>query len=192
MPRLTAVPNRIYSETDRISKDVSEFSGGVSYNLTDITDVEELEVKRIQGNKDSSISLTMFLESDRVNISDNDYGLGFIVGSDPNPAILFRGVVEEARDVTRGNDADVRVSLEVQQGSGPGFVGGSWLFVERSKVSNNIVYNAGNSVSIAEYWISHTVSAVLGDTGGGTDNMLTLNVASLASGTRVGIFYRLT
>lgn len=189
MPRLIGVPSRIYTETEKISQDVTDFSLEESYNLLPTTNVETMQVQRTQGLRDSSVSFSSFLESDRAEIDDNDYAFQFISGNEPHTTFLFLGLLNESVSTNRSADANVKRDVSVSQGDKEGFKEGRWLSVERTKSSDTITYQATNTIE--EFWISHGLTGVLSDVRSGTNNFITIDTSTLADDTPILLVFRL-
>ena len=190
MPRLEGTPSRIYTESAKISEDTIDFSLSVSYNLLDTTNVESLETKRIQGIRDSSSSFNSFLDSERVNITDDkDFAFMFMAGTEPYPVMLFEGLVTESKDVSRGSDAAISRAVSIQQGTDEGFRDGNWKAVERNKqrTGHNVTYKASKTVE--EVWVSHGLTATLSDADG-TNDMITVDARPLSEGDPLLIVFK--
>lgn len=191
MPRIIGSPSRIYTESGKISQDITDFSMDMSYNLLDTTDVESAEVKKTQGLRDSSASFNSFLESDKPNINDRNYAFQYVSGSaEPYPTMLFKGLLTGSVATSRGSDTNITRDVSIEQGSFEGFRSGKWVSVERTKSADSIVYRA--TKTIEEIWVSDGLDVVLSGSGrGSTNNVATVDTSSLSDGDTILIAFRL-
>ena len=95
---------------------------GDSNNLLDTTVVSKTEMKRIIGLHDSSLSLNLFVNSDATStfgvfLTDSKKARTVKIGLASN--LFWNGtMLIESTDVSRGSDANLTMSVSMQQADG--------------------------------------------------------------------------
>ena len=192
MPRLNGIPNKIYTESGKISQDVKDFNMSMSFTLLDETDIETKQVKRQQGLRDSNINYNAFLDSDRQDIDDSDHAFMFIVGSSPYPVMLFKGLITASVETSRSTDTSVNRDITAEQGSSEGFRNGKWFAVEDTKEGGAAELQYIAPGALEEVWASHGLAAGIRDgTGPGSDNEIFVDSSSLSDGDTVLLAFKL-
>ena len=192
MPRLNGIPNKIYTESGKISQDVKDFSMSMSFNMLDETDVETKQVKKRQGLRDSNINYNAFLDSDRQDVTDSDHAFMFIVGSSPYPVMLFKGLITASVETSRSTDTAVNRDITAEQGSSEGFRNGKWFGVEDTKSGGATELQFIAPGALEEVWASHGLEADIRDgTGPGSENEIFVDSTSLDDDTTILLAFKL-